>query len=207
MADAMGDRTPQVTAYIDRAQPFARPILTKLRALFHRASPHIEEQIKWGAPMFVHKGIVGGMAGFKQHVRWMLWKGKLIDDPRALLQDGGGKPSSVSDLPPDSEILALIRQAVALNESGVKSSSRGGGKSAEGKSRPAPKAPADLSAALKRNVKAAATFKNFSPSHRREYIEWITEAKQPETRNRRLAQTVAWLAEGKPRMWKYMKRK
>jgi uncharacterized protein YdeI (YjbR/CyaY-like superfamily) len=65
--------------------------------------------------------------------------------------------------------------------------------------------PADLAAALRRNRKARASFEAFSPSHRREYIEWITEAKREETREKRLATTIEWLEEGKPRHWKYLK--
>jgi hypothetical protein len=218
----MGTKNADVTAYITRAQPFARPILTKIRALFHRASPLIEEKLKWGMPSFEHNGIVGMMAGFKQHARWGLWKSKQLDDPRDAVAGGSSstmgmnKVTSLADLPGDDVIIDLIKQAVALNaRGGVKRSApRTGGAAANAtasrakvKPRPAPKPPADLAAALKKNAKAATTFKNFSPSHRREYIEWITEARQPETRQRRLAQTIEWLAEGKPRNWKYMKRK
>lgn len=56
---------------------------------------------------------------------------------------------------------------------------------------------------LKSNAKARATFEAFPPSHHREYIEWITETKRDETRQRRLAQTLEWLAQGKPCYWKY----
>lgn len=199
----MGTRNPQVDAYIEKAQPFAQPIMVKLRDLFHKACPEIEEKIKWGVPSFERKGIVGGFAGFKQHVGWGMPKAKLLNDPTGALRTDvasilSTKLTSVKDLPPDKVILDLIRQAVALNEQGVKPTVK-------------PKAPAktppDLAAALKASDRAAAAFRDFAPSHKREYIEWITEAKQPATRQRRIAQAVEWIAEGKPRNWKYMKKK
>ena len=63
--------------------------------------------------------------------------------------------------------------------------------------------PADLAAALKKSRPAAATWTKFSYTHRKDYLDWIAEAKRDETRARRLATTLAWLAEGKPRHWKY----
>ena len=203
----MPNHNPQVDAYIERAQPFARPILQKLRKLFHKASPGIEEKLKWGVPSFEYKGIVGGFAAFKQHVNWGLWKASLLHDPTGAMRPdtsspmSGGKITSVRDLPPDSVMLDLIRQAVDLNERGVKVPRQKPAK------RPLPRTPADLAAALKANARAASIFRAFPPSHRRDYIEWITEAKQPATRARRLEQAVTWIAAGKPRNWKYMARK
>jgi uncharacterized protein YdeI (YjbR/CyaY-like superfamily) len=207
MIRRMPNLNPQVDAYIARAQPFARPILQKLRDLFHKASPAIEEKLKWGVPSFEHKGIVGGFAAFKQHVNWGLWKASLLDDPTGAMRAdasspmSGGRIASVSDLPPDRVMLNLIRQAVDLNERGVKLPRLQRAK------RPPLRTPADLAAALKANARAAATFKAFPPSHKRDYIEWITDAKQPATRTRRLEQAITWIAAGKPRNWKYMARK
>jgi uncharacterized protein YdeI (YjbR/CyaY-like superfamily) len=167
----------------------------------------VEERIKWGAPNFEYKGLLGGFAAFKQHVGWGLWKAKLLKDPHGVvLTDassimGTGKPTSVKELPPDDVIVALIKQAADLNERGVKTPGRG-----SNVKRAPPKTPPDLAAALKKNAKAASTFKGFSPSCKREYIEWITEAKQDATRQRRLAQAIEWMAEGKSRNWKYQKR-
>lgn len=189
----MGVKNPKVDAYLGRVQPFARPILTKLRSLFHRASPLLEEKIKWGVPTFEHKGIVGIMAGFKQHVRWGLWKAKAISGAQGM---GENKITDISELPPDKVIIKQIKEAVALNEKSIKAP--------RPKPRPAPRTPADLAAALKKNAKAAATFKKLSPSHKREYIEWITDSKREETRKRRLAQAVQWMSQGKPHNWKYV---
>jgi len=201
----MGKRIPQVDAYIARAQPFAQPILRKLRTLFHRACPATaEERIKWGVPCIEYKGLVGGFAGFKQHVGLVLWKAKLLKDPKGVVLSspdsvmGTGKFTSVRELPPDKVIVGLIKQAVKLNEQGVKTPGRG----AEA-NRAIPKTPPDLAAALKKNAEAAATFKTFTPSCKREYVEWITEAKQDATRQRRIVQAIAWMAAGKSRNWKY----
>jgi uncharacterized protein YdeI (YjbR/CyaY-like superfamily) len=203
----MATKTAEIDAYIEKAQPFARPILKKVRSLFHKACPQLEEKLKWGHPSFEYKGMLGGMAAFKQHAVWGLWKASLINDPNnAMASDasstmGGGKLSSVDDLPDDEILLDLIHQAKDLNDRGVKLPIR-----SDRKPKPPPKVPADLGAALKKNSKAAATFAHFSPSHKREYVEWITEAKQEETRRKRLTQAMEWIAQGKPRNWKYMKK-
>src|SRR5262245_51347510 len=180
----MANTNPQVDAYIAKAQPFAQPILIKLRTLFHQACPDIEEKLKWGMPSFEYKGLVGGMAAFKKHTTWGFWKAKLLNDPKGVLKGDArtpmdaGKPTEVSQLPGDRDIIDLIKQAVALNEQGVKL------ERPKTKKKPPPKTPSDLAAALKKNAKARAAFEAFSPSHKREYIEWITEAKQEVTRKK-----------------------
>ena len=194
-------RDPRIDAYIEQAAPFARPILAHARALVHKACPDVEETIKWGMPTFVHAGgILCGMAAFKQHASFGYWKHALVvgeGEPRAGM-GSYGKMASLQDLPADKVLLAHIRKAMTLNEDGSKAP-------ATRKSAPKPPAetPDDLVAALKKNMLAKATFDAFPPSCRREYIEWIVEAKREETRAKRLAQTVEWLAEGKRRNWKY----
>ena len=194
-------RDPRIDAYIEHAAPFARPILAHVRALVHKACPQVEETIKWGMPTFVHGGgILCGMAAFKQHASFGYWKHALVvgeGEPRAGM-GSYGKMASLQDLPPDKLLLAHIRKAMTLNEDGVKAPTTR-------KSAPKPPAetPEDLVAALKKNTQAKATFDAFPPSCKREYVEWIVEAKREETRAKRLAQTVEWLAEGKRRNWKY----
>jgi hypothetical protein len=146
-------------------------------------------------------GILCSMAAFKQHVSFGFWKHALVMG-EGVERDGMGsfgKMASTRDLPPKKELLALVAKAARLNEQGVKTPAR---KAATPK--PPPVAPDDLAAALKGNKAAAATFKAFPPSHQREYIQWLTEAKREETRAKRLSQAIEWLAEGKPRNWKYM---
>ena len=194
-------RDPRIDAYIATAAPFARPILEHARALVHEACPGVEETIKWGMPTFVHAGgILCGMAAFKQHASFGFWKHALVvgeGEPRDGM-GSYGKMASLQDLPPDKTLLAHIRKAMTLNETGVKApSNRKVG------TKPPPQMPEDLVAALKKNTQAQATFEAFPPSCKREYIEWIVEAKREETRTKRLAQTVEWLAEGKRRNWKY----
>lgn len=205
--NGMKNQSPEVDAYIARSPEFARPILERLRKLFHQACPEVEETIKWGFPHFEHKGIVGNMAAFKKHAAFGFLKATLLPDPHGLLnevQDSAmqmTRITRVADLPPAKVLLEYIRAAVALNEEGVKQPRQ------KKASQPALEVPPDLMAALKKNKRAKTTFDGFSPSHRREYIEWIEEAKQEATRARRLATAIEWMAEGKPRNWKYMQKK
>lgn len=204
----MGQKSREVDLYIEKSAPFAQPILRKLRTLFHKADARIEEKLKWGVPSFEYKGIVGGVAAFKKHVAWGLWKGSLLKAPAGAIQRdasshmSGGSPRTLAELPDDAVLIDLIQQAVDLNDRGVKLSKR-----SNPTKKPPLKTPPDLAAALKKNPKARATYEAFSPSHKREYVEWITEAKQDATRARRLAQAVEWLAEGKSRNWKYERKK
>ena len=202
MAKAPSRRIPEVDVYIAKSPVYARPILAHLRDLFHQASPSISEEIKWGCPHFVQRGIVGSFAAFKHHVGFGFWKSKLMQDPAGLF---GNEPkasmctskfSSLEELPSDKILLSYIREAIALNENEVKLP-------AAKKSRPPLKTPPYLIRALKSNPPAAAAFAKLAPSHRRDYIEWLVEAKTEATREKRLATTLQWLVEGKRRNWKY----
>ena len=194
-------RDPRIDAYIERAAPFARPILAHARALVHQACPQVEETVKWGMPTFVHAGgILCGMAAFKQHASFGFWKHALVvgeGEPRDGM-GSYGKMLSLDDFPAKKIVLAHIRKAMKLNEDGVKMPA-----ARKAASKLPPEMPEDLVAALNKDNAAKATFDAFPPSCRREYIEWIVEAKREETRAKRLAQTVEWLAEGKRRNWKY----
>ena len=194
-------RDPRIDAYIERAAPFARPILAHARALVHQACPQVEETIKWGMPTFVHAGgILCGMAAFKQHASFGFWKHALVvgeGEPRDGM-GSYGKMLSLDDFPAKKIVLAHIRKAMKLNEDGVKMPA-----ARKAASKLPPEMPEDLVAALNKDNAVKATFDAFPPSCRREYIEWIVEAKREETRAKRLAQTVEWLAEGKRRNWKY----
>jgi uncharacterized protein YdeI (YjbR/CyaY-like superfamily) len=198
---------PAVDAYIAKSAEFARPILSKIRQLFHEACPNIQEEMKWSFPHFVYKGIVGSMAAFKQHATFGFWKAALMTDPLGVLHGigdtamGWARITSVAQLPSDAQLKSYIREAVALNETGAKVQ--------KPKKKPAKKVtvPADLQAALKKNKKANTTFEGFSPSHRKEYIEWITGAKREETRKKRLQTAIKWLSEGKTHNWRYERKK
>ena len=199
---------PRVDAYIAKSADFAKPILTHLRKLVHKACPAATETVKWGMPFFEHAGgIICNMASFKAHCAFGFWNAPLLKDPEGLLhvkeKNAMGhldKIASIKDLPADKVLVAYIKEAAQLNEQGMK-------KPARAKTEPkAPLAePPALTAALKKNKKARANFDGFPPSHRREYIQWITEAKTEETRDKRVATTVEWLEEGKDRNWKYRK--
>ena len=200
----MGKRIQEVDDYIAKAAPFARPILKRLRTLTHKACPKVEERIRWGAPTFDHHGMLGGMAAFKAHVSFGFWRAKELDDPQGLFRDEAAsivnfqRMASLDDVPDEATLLDYIRRAAALNEAGpAKKPAR------RGKPKPPPEVPEDFRAALRRDPKAIRTFDAFPPGQQREYIDWITEAKRAETRQRRLAQAIEWLAEGNRRNWKY----
>jgi uncharacterized protein YdeI (YjbR/CyaY-like superfamily) len=197
-------KSAEVDAYIAKSAEFARPILKRVRAAMHKACPQIEETIKWGVPHFEYKGVVAGMAAFKQHASYGFWKQRLMKDPDGLFPPpgdssmGGRKVRSVDDLPSDAILVRYIKAAVALNEKGTKL------QRPPRRKRPPPKVPPDLVAAFRKSAKAKATYAALSPSQQREYVEWITEAKQEATRQKRLATAIEWMAAGKPRNWKYL---
>lgn len=193
---------PRVDAYIDRQADFARPILAHLRAMLHEACPEGEETLKWGMPSVVYRGkILAGMAAFKAHATLGYWNDSMLSENEKNRSAMGqfGRLTSLDDLPPKTVLIDLTRQAMALIESGAKPP-RATAKKASFK------VPQDMRAAVDAVPAAKATFDNFPPSSQREYVEWVTEAKQDATRARRLAQAVEWLAEGKRRHWKYEKR-
>jgi hypothetical protein len=195
----MGTRNPRVDEYIANAADFAQLILRYLRELVHEASPETEEVMKWSFPNFTYKGMFCSMAAFKEHCSFGFWKASLLPGPADRNGMGHfGRITSIKDLPPKRELLSLIKEAKRFNDEGI--------------AKPKPKAskekkelvvPPYFLTAVKKNKKALATFEAFSYSHRKEYVEWVSEAKTDETRARRLATTVDWLAEGKSRNWKY----
>jgi uncharacterized protein YdeI (YjbR/CyaY-like superfamily) len=206
---------PRIDAYIAKAAPFAQPILTHLRTVVHAACPDVEETIKWQMPFFLYHGILCNMAAFKQHCAFGLWKaGSIVGGASTDKEDAMGhfgRITSLADLPPRATLEGYIRAVMRRNEEAAlstapakaKPQAKSGARTKQPKA--APRVPDELTAALKKNANARATFEGFSPSHRREYIDWIVEAKTDATRSKRLTQAVEWMAEGKPRMWKYMK--
>jgi uncharacterized protein YdeI (YjbR/CyaY-like superfamily) len=198
---------PKVDAYIAKAQPFAQPILSHIRELAHKACPDVEEEIKWSMPFFTLRGVIlGNMASFKQHCAVGFWGPEMhaVLSEDGLLSENGmgslGKVASLKDLPPDKQLLGYYRQAAGLVASGQRTKSLVRSKTPK---KAAVETPAELAAALKKNKAAAKVFAAFSPSCQREYNEWITEAKRPETKEKRIVQAVEWIAEGKRRNWKY----
>jgi uncharacterized protein YdeI (YjbR/CyaY-like superfamily) len=200
----MGKRDPRIDAYINKSASFAQPILKRLRKLVHAGCPDVEETMKWGFPNFMYQGgILCSMASFKAHCTFGFWKSSLMKSLGASQKSEPsmgqyGRMTSIADLPTDAVILKQIKEAAQLNEQGVKV--------ARPKTKKKPlKIPPYFTKALKGSPKALETFQNFSPSHQREYIEWITEAKTDTTRQKRLDTTLQWLTEGKSRNWKYEK--
>ena len=198
----MGKNTAAIDAYIAKSADFAKPILTRLREIVHAACPETDEEMKWSFPHFGYKGMLCSMAAFKAHCSFGFW----LNDKVAAAVGGTGSAAleqcnritSVDELPSKKVLTACIKAAMKLNDGGVKLA------------RPKkPKAelvvPDDLKKALKANAKALAAFEGFPPSQKRDYVEWLMDAKTEETRQRRLATAIEWMSEGKPRNWKYLK--
>lgn len=194
------NRDPRIDAYIAKAAPFARPILEKVRERVHAAAPEAEETMKWSAPGFTVDGkILLMMAAFKAHAALNFWRGQEIGDgqPKAGAMGQFGKLTAVDDLPSDKELDSLIRQAAALARTAPAP------RKTKHEPKPAPEMHPDFAAALDKAPKAKAALAGFSLSAQREYLEWVSEAKQDSTRTRRIATSVEWLSEGKRRNWKY----
>lgn len=197
----------RVDEYIKKAAPFAQPILSHLRDLVHDACPGATETIKWNFPHFEYGGaILCSMAAFKKHCTFGFWKAALMSDPEGILEAIGktamgqlGQITDMSDLPPDKIIKGFILQAVKLTDEGAR---------LPGKNQSSPKdlvAPEYFLKAVRKNKAALKTFESFSFSNKKDYITWVTEAKTDLTREKRLAQAIEWMAEGKIRNWKYVR--
>ena len=196
----MGVKDQRVDAFIKKAADWQQPILNHIRDVVHEACPEVEEAIKWGSPSFMYKGMMCGVDAFKERVTFSFWKGQLLfgyDNPGDAFRHFGDI-TKIADLPSKKELTGYIRKAMELNDNGTKVPSKPRATKAK-----LLRTPTDLAAALKKNARAAKAFAAFSPSHKNEYIEWITEAKQDATRTKRLQTAIGWMADGKSRNWKY----
>lgn len=198
---------PRIDAYIEKALPFAQPILVHLRGLVHKACPGVGETIKWGFPHFEYKGLLCSMASFKQHCAFGFWKAALMTDAEQFLNRIGNtgmghfdRITTIKDLPSDKVMIAYIQEAMKLNEDGIQLSRSGRVK--EGSI----EVPDYFREALEKDKKAFDNFEGFSLSAKREYLEWITEAKTESTRLKRMTTAIEWISEGKGRNWKYGKK-
>ena len=201
---AMGKQDKRVDAYIAKAAEFARPILKELRAIVHEGCPDTEETMKWSMPFFLYNGKpLCHFAAFKQHCAFGFWKGRGVVGEEASDEAMGhfGRIESVEDLPSRKAMIGFVKKAIALAEARGNSDAKPKAKKTAAKKELV--VPDYFVKAVMKNKKAMATFDGFPYSHKKEYVEWVTEAKTDETRNRRLETTVEWLAEGKSRNWKY----
>ena len=201
---------PRVDAYIAKSKPFAQPILNHLRELVHKACPAVIETMKWSRPFFEYKGVIlGNMSAFNEHCSFGFWGEEIAAVLREanLLQPDAmgslGRLTRVEDLPAHKQMLSLLRQAAALVDSGQYTSPIAARNKVVKAPAAAIEAPPEFTKALKANRKASAAFAAFSPSCKREYVEWIADAKRAETRDKRIATAIDWISEGKQRNWKY----
>ena len=190
-------RDQRIDAYIANAQPFARPILEQVRQRAHAVVPDIEETMKWRTPTYCRNGkIVLGTAAFKAHAVVHFWRGQELGIETKMDAMGQlGKLTSVDDLPANLD--ELIAKAAEL------SASAPAPRKTKHAPKPAPEMHPEFAAALAKAPKARAALDSFPPSAQREYLDWISEAKQDSTRQKRIADAVQWLSEGKRRHWKY----
>lgn len=191
------NREARIDAYIAKAQPFARPILERIRERVHAIVPDVEEAMKWSHPTYCKGGkIVLGMAAFKAHAVVHFWRGQELGfETRDGAMGQLGKLTVVDDLPQDFD--AMIARAAEL------SSSSPAPRKPKHAPKPAPELHPEFAAALGKAPKAKATLDGLPPSAQRDYFEWIAEAKQDATRQKRIAAAIEWLSEGKRRHWKY----
>jgi uncharacterized protein YdeI (YjbR/CyaY-like superfamily) len=204
----MGKKDPRIDAYIAKSKDFAKPILEHIRDLVHKACPGVEETIKWGVPSYEYKGPYCMTPAFKEHCAVVLWKARLMKDP-ALVENAKSevsmghlkKISSLKDLPKDKVMLSYLKEAAKLNADGVKNPPR-----IKSKEKTKLVVPQYFLKALKTKKRALEIFKNFTSAKKKEYVDWVTEAKTEETRNKRISTSLEWIAEGKTRNWKYTKK-
>jgi uncharacterized protein YdeI (YjbR/CyaY-like superfamily) len=200
----------RIDTYIAKSKPFAQPILNHLRELVHKACPNVVETMKWSRPFFEYKGVIlGNMSAFNEHCSFGFWGEEIAAVLREanLLQPDAmsslGRLTRVEDLPAHKQMLSLLRQAVTFIDSGQYTSPIAARQKVVKAPKAAPEAPPEFTKALKANKKAAVAFAAFSPSCKREYVEWIADAKRAETRDKRIATAIDWIGEGKQRNWKY----
>jgi uncharacterized protein YdeI (YjbR/CyaY-like superfamily) len=203
----MANFNPNVDGYIAQSETFAKPILEHWRQLVHASCPNVVEAVKWGIPHFDYKGdFMCVMASYKNHCSFTFIKAELMNDPRLQnskslkpIQRFLGKITKLSDLPTDEDFIALLAEAIDLNERGIKITTS---KSNVPKVLETPDYFAEK---LATNPQAKAIFESKSPSFRKEYIVWISEAKTDATRQKRMEEALAWIAEGKGRFWQLKK--
>jgi uncharacterized protein YdeI (YjbR/CyaY-like superfamily) len=206
---AMGKRDKRIDLYIANSAPFAQPILKHLREIVHTGCPNVEETMKWSFPHFeYHNEILCSMAAFKKHCSFGFWKASIMPDPDHILQLVGktamgsiGQLTNVDDLPRDRILIRYLKAAAKLNEEGAKAAAK-----AKATAKKQLEVPEYFMKALSKNNKALKTFEGFSNTNKKEYVTWVTEAKTEETRAKRIETAVEWMAEGKIRNWKYVRR-
>jgi uncharacterized protein YdeI (YjbR/CyaY-like superfamily) len=205
----MSQYDARIETYIGQAADFAKPILSHLRDLVHDTCPDVQETWKWSFPNFYYCNTgLCSIAAFKHHCAFSFWKGAIMPDPDGILIITGkeamgnlGKITSLQDLPSDAILKKYLKAAMHLNEIGAKVPR----KKQTDEVRVELTVPTDFDTALRSSLQAIHYFEQFSYSHKKEYIEWIEEAKTIATRYKRIAQAIEWIMDGKSRNWKYNK--
>jgi uncharacterized protein YdeI (YjbR/CyaY-like superfamily) len=199
-------RISAVDAYISKAADFAQPVLRHLREVLHEGAPGVVEEMKWSRPFFVYKGVIlGNISAFKEHCSFGLWgpevSSALRDEGAAKANGMGtfGKIASVDELPSRKKLVGYVKLGAKAIDVGERTKTWSRPKVAKGDV----VVPEVLAAALKKNKAAEKKFETMTPGAKREYCDWISEAKREATREQRVETAVAWIGEGKSRNWKY----
>lgn len=198
---------PKIDEYIGSAPAFAQPVAAHLRFLLHTACPRVVETIKWGIPHFdCHGEMMCVFAAATRHCSFTFLKQEIMSDPRLRANPGLpaqkrflGKLTSLSDLPQDPELVAFIKEAMVLNEQGVKLPER------ESKGSKEVAVPEEFARRLNADSAARDVFEAKPQSFRKEYLLWIADAKTDTTRQKRIDTSLEWIAAGKGRFWQYAK--
>lgn len=190
---------PRIDAYLAAVPAFALPILTRLREDVHAACPAVVETIKWSRPHFLlDDKLLCGMSAFKAHCAFGFWEREGADEGKGGAMGDFGRIETLADLPPRAELRRQIKAAAALLQAGAPRAQK-----PNRAPRPQLAMPDDFATALAKVKPAQQTYDAFPPGKQRDYLEWVLEAKREDTRAKRIAQAVEWLAEGKSRNWKY----
>ncbi|MEN9572682.1 MAG: hypothetical protein RL514_537 [Verrucomicrobiota bacterium] len=192
-------RTKDPGEWLQTCPDFSQPMAEQIVEWFLHWEPDLTESIKWNALCFSGRKLVCGLSACQKHLAISFFRGTELPDPAQLFNpDGEGNTNLRSVRLTSLEGLNrlalrdLLHAAVTLD--------------ADPTIPPAPKVkrkpwpmPAFFKQALaeKRNHAALAGFKQLSRSSQREYLVWLTTAKLPETRSRRLAETLTALKSGR----------
>jgi len=180
---------------------FQKEYCNHLRKLIHKAMPDVKEDWKWG-PNFNVNGMVCGVWGFKDHVKLVFFKGSAMKDTYKLFNQGkeneGNRSINFSsaDKIDDKKIIEYLKEAAEINRKGIKLV----------KKEIKVVMPAILVKALNKDKASKTYFESLAPSHRRDYADYISQAKQEETQLRRLDKVMEMLTDKRTLNDKYMKK-
>jgi hypothetical protein len=191
-------RTPtrDPETWLDLAPEYSQAMARQVRAWIQRWEPDLTESIKWHMLCFSGRKLVCGLSACQKHLGITFFRGTELREMTTLFT-GGEANTSIQSIrvtkrdPLDAQAFRrLLHAAVALDADES-------AKPPPAKQRDEWPMPSVFAKALKKDNKAAAFFESLKPTYQREYKVWISTAKQEETLQRRLNETIRALAAGK----------